>query len=68
MIALSNTDCILYLTICPCIFILQVLMMFLFYQYPSLMIKPGNIFLALIIIECILNLHLFSSARNTCPY
>lgn len=64
VLILHIIDKICFLVICPLILITQIVVLITFKKYPQLRAKPGNIFLGLVIIEMMLNIHLLSNASK----
>ena len=49
---------------CPLIFIGQLILLITYRKFESLLVRPGNIFFSILIIETILNLRLLATASN----
>lgn len=62
MLILHAIDRWAFLTVCPVLLVFQVLFLVTYKQNPQLLVKPGNIFCGIVVIELALNVHLLANA------
>lgn len=61
-------DRIIILSLCPILLVFQIIIIVMFLRHTSLLIKPGNVFFVLVLIEAGLNIHLIVTASTKCNY